>query len=122
MADEGRRIEIDGQPLFRDRQGEPIWTAERYSELFMNADYKCVARDTVGNYFISTAWNGAVVCEGDEPMIFQTGIFDQSKDLEETYGLGEMIQERGYATEAEALAGHQEMVTLAHALCGVRSS
>lgn len=122
MADEGRRIEIDGQPLFRDRQGEPIWTAERYSELFTNADYKRVAQDTVGDYLISTVWTGAVVCEGDEPMLFQTGVFDRTKDLEESFGLGRLVEERGYGTEAEAIAGHQVMVTLAHALAGVRSS
>jgi hypothetical protein len=116
MSEERRRVEVDGQPLFWDRQGEALWYSEDWSRLFADWEYKRVARDTVGKYLITTVWSGADNSFGGaaRPMIFQTGIFDTTTQAD--HGLGEMVDEFLYATEAEAIAGHASAVTLARAL------
>lgn len=90
---------------FYDRQGNPMdfeqwvgWTERR------DMDYKRVAETTVGNTWISTVWIGLNYdwSRKGPPLIFETMIFGGPMN-EETWR---------WSTEAEALAGHEEVVTM----------
>ena len=70
-------------------------------------EYKRVDETTVGPYWVSTVWLGLdhrFAGEGP-PIIFETMIFQTDQD-----GLGHGLDDQRYCTEAEAKAGHLEMV------------
>lgn len=91
---------------YYDRAGLPISLAE-WSRLMTITDYRRVALDQVGTLDISTVWLGLDHGFGTKkPLIFETMVFGGTDD--------QQICER-YASEAEALAGHREIVTLIRA-------
>jgi hypothetical protein len=76
-----------------------------WGRLHNQPDYKRVAEDTYGQFWISTVWLGLDHSFGsDPPLIFETMVFDQSDN--DTSDL----DCRRYATEAEALAGHEAVL------------
>ncbi|GAC1427755.1 MAG: hypothetical protein NVSMB5_22570 [Candidatus Velthaea sp.] len=87
---------------YADREGKPIdlWA---WSALQQNEAYCRVAEDTVGQTWVSTIWVGLNMNVGVRPLIFETMAFANDDGLP----VGNM---RRYATEAEALQGHKEMV------------
>lgn len=87
---------------YYDRSGKPI-TLEEWRDSDRAA--RRVALDKVGEYEVSTVWLGLDhQFGGGPPLIFETMIF----------GSGPLDNEmRRYSTEAEALAGHAEMVKMA---------
>ena len=96
-----------------DRQGNVIdmWEASR---LGADPAYKRVAEDTIGPYWISTVWLGFDhgFMSGGPPLIFETMVFMDPKD---EHALGPDIDMDRYPTEAAALAGHAQFVTLIRA-------
>lgn len=78
--------------------------------------YRRVAYDEVGPYSVSTVWLGINHGSTQHPQIFETlvGSSDEYNDAERS-GLA-AIELRRYATEADALAGHQETLTLIRAV------
>lgn len=97
--------------MFWDRKGEPIDSLERLNELLGDPAYKILKTDQVNGYLVRTVWGGIdhATGEASKPLIFTTGVF---RDGDSNHGLGEFIEERAYATEDEALAGHDETVLL----------
>lgn len=96
--------------LFWDKDGTPLETLE-WAHKYEDYSYRFVGHDQVGTCRISTLWMGMPPVGlflrfndgGPPPAVFQTMVF-AGEDL---------IDERNYYTEVEALAGHQELVTLA---------
>jgi hypothetical protein len=85
-----------------DREGNEIGFY-RWAVLFGNHDYCIVRQDSVGeSYFISTVWMGLDHGFGysDEPVIFESMVFKDGADVESAR----------YATEAEALEGHERFL------------
>lgn len=96
-------------PYYYDRDGNQIGF-EAWSRLFSTALYKIVAQSEIGPYYVSTVWIGVdhgFTLSGP-PIIFETMVFGHAGGD----GLGPDIECRRYATEAEARAGHDEIVTL----------
>jgi hypothetical protein len=89
-------------PRHYDRQGNEI-TQEEFRSLF-RPDYYRVARINIGRTLVSTMWLGVNHARYDNsPLeIFETSVFS---DDEEYDGYN-----RRYASEAEAVAGHREVV------------
>lgn len=103
---------------FYDREGNPldverwVFLSELGSEEAIMA-YKRVAQDQVGPYWVSTVWLGIDHNYGDgPPLIFETMVFATSSAVQ---GLGPDLDCRRYSTEAQARAGHDEMVLLVRA-------
>ena len=97
--------------LFWDKDGTPLETLE-WARKYEDYDYRFVGHDYVGSHRISTLWMGTPpvgYClhreDGPPPPVFQTMVFDGDK----------VVDERNYYTEADALAGHNEFVTLLRA-------
>jgi hypothetical protein len=87
-------------PRYFDRNGQPM-TTDQFADLFGDWNYKRVAKTKVGDAEVSTVWLGLDHgYEDTGPLIFETLVFGGPLDDE---------MER-YATEAEALAGHEAMV------------
>lgn len=97
---------------FYDRQGHPI-TFARYAWLIETSargeqpDYRRVAQDSVGLYWVSTVWLGidnsfGFGGRGTRPIIFETMVF--------LAGTPKDMNMNRYSTEAEALAGHEATV------------
>lgn len=101
---------------FLDKQGNPL-TIDEYETLFSREDYKILKQTHVnGRYFVSTVWLGINHAYGDgPPMIFETMVFHSCKN-EQITDLGELDMER-YATEKEALEGHENMCKRFAELC-----
>lgn len=89
-----------------DRDGEPI-TLGQWGVLRTRRDYMRVAMTSVNDMWISTVWIGlAMLSWGDgPPLIFETLIFDEAGDPTRAMWR--------YATEEQALEGHQRAVDLA---------
>jgi hypothetical protein len=86
--------------MFYDREGNAIDLME-YAAKFENRDYQCVKRDEVNGVTVSTVWLGCDHAFGHgPPRIFETMVFGGELD-------GEQVR---YGTEAEAVAGHAEML------------
>jgi hypothetical protein len=84
---------------YYDRQGRPI-SLEEYCRTF-TPDRSPVARTTVGHVTVSTVWLGLDHQFGDgPPLIFETMVFGAELDEHQWR----------YATEGEALLGHQVAV------------
>lgn len=89
---------------YYDRNGEPI-TMDEWVNLF-TPDYKRVAETTLPNgVYVSTVWLGLNHRYTDDgpPLIFETMAFENSD-------FGRDLRQDRYATEEEALKGHEEMV------------
>jgi hypothetical protein len=87
-------------PRYFDRNGQPLGTMD-WAFRFADWSYKRVAKTKVGDVEVSTVWLGLDHgYEDTGPLIFETLVFGGPLD-------GEMER---YATEAEALAGHEAMV------------
>lgn len=87
--------------MYFDRQGNPI-SFERWAELMSMDEYRRVAWDEphVGVY-ISTVWLGLNHgCSLDEPLIFETMVFNSPSDQDC----------RRYTSEVEAHVGHLSAV------------
>lgn len=95
-----------------DREGKPISMME-WGRLLANETYKRVAEAQVGPYWVSTVWLGIDHgFGGGPPLIFETMVFATGPDVE---GLGPDLDCHRWSTKAEALAGHDEVVTLVRA-------
>ena len=104
----------DVDPMYYDRQGKPITLAEWCYANTYEPESRTVGRDHLPNgYFVSTVWLGldhsmgvaakAFGLPSQPPIIFETMVFDETGDK------SDLDMER-YSTEAEAIAGHAEMV------------
>jgi hypothetical protein len=82
--------------------GSPI-TMEEWSRLFDDPS-RLLKQETFPNgLYVSTVWLGLDhSLRGNPPLIFETMVFASSP--------GEELGMRRYATMAEALAGHEELV------------
>jgi hypothetical protein len=99
-----------GHDMYFDRNGVPI-TLRQFAELTDGGGpvgrlkYKRVGHDEIGPYRISTVWVGINMSfhgfDGVPPLIFETMVFT-------TDGPADWGRQR-YATEEQALAGHEEM-------------
>lgn len=91
-----------------DRQGNKI-RIEELGALYDGEDgretYRRVAADQIGPLWVSTLWLGLDHSFGDNdpPLIFETMVFNRGDEG------GDVLCER-WATEAEAFAGHQDVV------------
>jgi hypothetical protein len=96
-----------------DREGKPI-SLHEFCRLLGNEEYKRVAETQVGPYWISTVWLGINhnFSRTGPPIIFETMVFATGPDVD---GLGPDMDCYRWSTEAEALAGHEEVVTLVRA-------
>lgn len=105
----------------RDRQGNPI-SMRRWSELCQDPEYAIVAQEKVGWAWVSTVWLGISTTIGSRrPLIFETMVFADPEDPANltTMRVGgyqtkilpafEEFGQHRYATEAEALAGHDQV-------------
>lgn len=91
---------------FYDRQGNPLADLHECGRLHENIGYKRVAKDTIGDYWVSTVWLGLNHQYDDGPiLIFETMIFPTDSYSEE-------FCER-YTTEEQAIEGHQRAIELA---------
>lgn len=100
------------EPWAYDRQGRAI-TMDQFSKLVVDPDYKRVASDHVGPYWVSTVWLGMDHGWGQgPPLIFETMVFAADHD-ERT--LGPDLDLHRWSTEEAALRGHAEVVTLVRA-------
>lgn len=108
---------------YHDREGNPLTLleyAEKFSSFEERKDYKQVAYSEVGGMvFVSTIWLGVNHRMGPgPPLIFETMAFviPRDDDPPGLFGhpnlasLDEFIDTRRYSTEAEARAGHLEVV------------
>lgn len=113
----------DGRPFYYDRKGQPIWNTSEWADLFEDTANKRVARDVLpvpgvpaGEAFVSTVWLGIDHSFGDgPPLIFETMVFSGTVEsnvfgrrVRHMRNVGN-IQLR-YHTEAEALAGHADVL------------
>lgn len=100
---------------YYDRQGKPI-TLEQWGKLMATEDYRVVARDHVGAFFVSTVWLGIdhSFSPDGPPVIFETMVFGPRDHP----GDQEMWR---YCTEEEARSGHAEVVTLVRATVDIET-
>ena len=89
---------------YYDRDGRPL-TSKEWGAMLERQDKRRVAETTLPDgKWVSTVWLGLDHnFGGGPPLIFETKVFPSSTDFTD------LDQER-YATEAEAMAGHQVMV------------
>jgi hypothetical protein len=93
---------------YYDRDGQPIDDVLAWGMKSEDPEYKRVAEDNVGRYYISTVWLGLNHNWGDgPPLIFETMVF--AKDDAGEVDFSDLDSDR-YSTEAEAIAGHDQMV------------
>lgn len=93
--------------LYWDKDGTPLETLE-WAHKFEDYDYRFVGHDYVGPYRVSTLWMGLPpthhwFCPEGPAAVFETAVFQARVEGPER---------RHYVTEADALAGHQEVVLL----------
>ena len=96
---------------FYDRSGRPI-SMEEWQRLLHDDAYRQVAVDELHGCTISTIWTGADLSAafgGWAPRIFETAVLWRD---------GDVLEQERYATEAEALAGHELTVVATRALQG----
>ena len=88
--------------LHYDRDGEPI-SALEWAHLFEDRVYRRVAETTLSNgRWVSTVWLGLNHGDSRHLLIFETMVFPSEGDR------GELDCDR-YATQDEAIAGHEAM-------------
>ena len=96
------------RPLWYDRNGQPI-PRELAAGLLEDDKYRCVAYTTLTDgRRVSTIWLGLDhdFSRKGPPLIFESAVIKPLRGTQ--YGLCE--EQRRYATEAEARAGHREVV------------
>jgi hypothetical protein len=98
--------EIFGRPMIFDKAGQPI-TREEWARLKFDAesrkvsDYARIGLDEWDDVRVSTVWLGMDHQFGDgPPLIFETMVFGGPLD----------DYQWRYVTEAEAIAGHDQVV------------
>ena len=93
-------------PAAWDRNGKPI-DVETFARLTSDLEYKRLIQTRLPNgKWISTVWLGLDhSADGGPPLIFETVAFAEGPDP-----LGESLDRAHYATEADARAGHEEMI------------
>lgn len=98
------------EPLFYDRQGNPMESSVEWAKLGSDPEYRFVKKDFLDQHIVLTVWLGLDHAAGayDRPHIFTTGVFSKKEGLSV---LGPMLEEYSWATEEEALAGHDGIVT-----------
>jgi hypothetical protein len=96
---------------YYDRKGNVVGL-EEFSALFENIDYKYVAKTDAGKYWISTVWLGLdhsfSLDDSAPPIIFESMVFRKDKDGGMDFS--EEQECHRYATEEEAVAGHEKLV------------
>lgn len=99
------------EPLFYDRKGEPILDVNEWARLNEDPDYHFVRRDLIGDRWVITIWIGLdhLTGEAEKPHIFTSGVF-VAQDRRDPGAIGQMLEEHSYATEEEAIAGHEKLV------------
>jgi hypothetical protein len=108
---------------YYNRQGEPIHDLFEWARLFEDRDYKVVQQTTInppdgGRYFISTVWMGVDHSWGSgPPVIFETMVFIDEPGAEDHSSLDHYMDR--YSTEAEAIAGHRNVVGMVQATLGL---
>jgi hypothetical protein len=98
-------------PHVYDRACQPIsW--KRWDELTSDEAYRMVAQDVIGDVLVSTCWLGIDHSFGGRvPLIFETMAFARAhQPLPDSYEFDKPLMQERYATEAEALSGHDETV------------
>ena len=89
---------------YYDRQGKPLTDTMEWGRLHSDYEYKRVAETTIGRLWVSTVWLGLDHSFGDgPPLIFETMVFVAGEG-------GDDLDCRRYSTEAEALAGHEDVL------------
>jgi len=101
--------------IYFDREGRPLttdqWIAKFEDAQARGEDYRRVAEDTVGPYWVSTVWLGINHNYGPHgpPLIFQTMIFPWDEATKRPKKMSELCMWR-YATEGEASYAHKRIV------------
>lgn len=95
----------DGNPITLDQWG---WLLQRGEE------YRRLAEDHVGSYWVSTVWLGLNhgYMPNQPPLIFETMVFATANSEPDFSSPPEC---KRYSTREAALAGHAELVTLIRA-------
>lgn len=96
---------IFGQPQYRDKLGREIETDE-LELLLRDKDYKFIAQEQVGKFWVSTVWLG-VPHDWPANKYFETIVF-LTNGNEVLYG--DSCDLRRYETLMEAEQGHKEVV------------
>lgn len=107
---------LDIEKVLYDRQGNRITAAERLAELRMDPEYQFVAQEAVGPYWVSTIWlfgHDHNWSRQGPPTLFETMVFGGDGSTDSTTWGG--LEQRRWSTEAEAIAGHAEIVALVRA-------
>jgi len=96
--------------LFYDRDGNPM-TADEWALRFEDYEGRIVGKTEIGPYEVSTMWLGIDQSwgMGGPPLPFETMVFCAGEQD------GHEFDCIRYATEADARAGHDELVTLIRA-------
>ncbi len=92
--------------LWYDKLGKPIKDYNEIEQKLRDQNYKTIKKETLKNgIVISTAWLGLDHSWGitKKPLIFETMVFQFKNNLD-------YLDCERYATETEALDGHQKMV------------
>lgn len=92
---------------YYDKKGNEI-DRDRWSHLYSDKEYRIVAQERIGKFFISTVWLGVDYSFGEsQPLFFETMAFDEDKgDWTDVYL-------NRYSNEIAALAGHDQAVAMA---------
>ena len=90
--------------LFYNRDGSPIGL-EEWCRRTVDREYLRIDQTTLPDgKWVSTVWQGLNHRFGEgPPLIFETMVFTSQEEME-------TIDQQRYATENEAILGHQEMV------------
>jgi hypothetical protein len=116
------RLTLPRVPLYYDRKAQPI-TLGRWVVLNELGDpeygptgmhYKVLGRTRVGPYVVSTVWLGIDHGFGRAaPIIFESMVFSAEPVIEHEGGMHRQDFDMDrYATEEQAYAGHEQMVTV----------
>jgi 20S proteasome alpha/beta subunit len=100
-----------------NRQGEPISMGE-FARLFEDVDYSVLRQEETADkhYWVSTVWLGIDHNFSGEgpPIIFETMVFAQTTDAQSRLMEGTSCER--YATEEQAIRGHESTVLILNAL------
>ena len=109
------RKQIEFIPRYFDRQGKPMELLD-WSRKCEDPEYKIVKQEKVGKYFVSTVWVGLNMSmwRDCKIQIFETMIFLNEGSAEDRRNDPICDLMHRYATEEEALIGHQRAVSVAN--------
>lgn len=87
--------------IFLDKEGNPI-SIEQFRLLCEDFEYRCIGRDQIGPWLISTVWIGLLSIASND--LFETMVFhDNDEWNDQKYPVG-------YETLEEAIKGHKKVV------------